>query len=60
MPSVDRLAPPPTVYPPTQAGDGAQVYYQVCMTCHGHRGQGLTEAWRMSLDPEDQTCWQSG
>jgi len=60
MPSVDRLAPPPTVYPPTQAGDGAQVYYQVCMTCHGDRGQGLTEEWRMSLDPEDQNCWQSG
>lgn len=60
MPPVDRLAPPPTVYPPTQAGDGAQVYYQVCMTCHGDRGQGLTEEWRMSLDPEDQNCWQSG
>ena len=60
MPPVNRLAPPPTVYPPTQAGDGAQVYYQVCMTCHGDRGQGLTEEWRMSLDPEDQNCWQSG
>ena len=60
MPPVDRLAPPPTVFPPTQAGDGAQVYYQVCMTCHGDRGQGLTEEWRMSLDPEDQNCWQSG
>ena len=60
MPSVDRLAPPPTVFPPTQAGDGAQVYYQVCMTCHGDRGQGLTEEWRLSLDPEDQNCWQSG
>lgn len=60
MPPVDRLAPPPTVYPPTQAGDGAQVYYQVCMTCHGDVGQGLTEEWRMSLDLEDQNCWQSG
>lgn len=60
MPPVDRLAPPPTVYPPTQAGEGAQVYYQVCMTCHGDLGQGLTEEWRMSLDPEDQNCWQSG
>ncbi len=60
IPTLNRLAPPPTVYPPTQAGDGAQVYYQVCMTCHGDRGQGLTEEWRMSLDPEDQNCWQSG
>jgi cytochrome c len=45
---------------PTQADLGAQVYYQVCMVCHGDRGQGLTEEWRGVLDPEDQDCWQSG
>ncbi len=55
----DRLAPPPTVYPPTQADEGAQVYYQVCMVCHGDRGQGLTDEWREALDPPDQNCWQS-
>ena len=60
MPTVqDRLAPPPTVYPPTQADQGAQVYYQVCMACHGDRGQGLTDEWRNVLDPEDRNCWQS-
>ena len=55
----DRLAPPPTVYPPTQADQGAQVYYQVCMACHGDRGQGLSDEWRGVLDPADQNCWQS-
>ena len=60
MPTVqDRLAAPPTVYPPTQADQGAQVYYQVCMVCHGDRGQGLTDEWRNVLDPEDRNCWQS-
>jgi hypothetical protein len=56
----DRLAPPPTVYPPTQADQGAQLYYQICMVCHGDRGQGLTDEWRGVLDAEDQNCWQSG
>lgn len=55
----DRLAPPATVYPPTQADQGAQLYYQICMVCHGDRGQGLTEEWRNVLDPEDRNCWQS-
>ena len=55
----DRLAPPPTVYPPTQADQGAQVFYQVCMACHGDHGQGLTDEWRGVLDPPDQNCWQS-
>jgi hypothetical protein len=56
---LDRLAAPPTVYPPTQADQGAQVYYLVCMACHGDRGQGLTAEWRGALDPPDQNCWQS-
>lgn len=54
------LEPPPTVYPPTQVSLGSQVYYQVCMACHGDHGQGLTDAWRGQLDPPDQDCWQSG
>ncbi len=55
-----RLAPPLLPENPTQADLGAQVYYQVCMVCHGDRGQGLTAEWRGVLDPEDQNCWQSG
>ncbi len=59
-PASSRLAPWPTVYPPTQADLGAQEYYQRCMVCHGDRGQGLTDEWRGALDPADQNCWQSG
>lgn len=59
-PTSDRLAPWPTVYPPSQADTGAQEYYQRCMVCHGDRGQGLTAEWRGALDPADQDCWQSG
>jgi hypothetical protein len=55
----DRLAPPPTVYPPSQADLGAQVYYQVCMTCHGDRGQGLTDEWRNVIPPPENNCWAS-
>lgn len=55
----DRLAPPPTVNPPTQASQGAQVYYLVCMVCHGDRGQGLTDEWRNVLQPPDNDCWRS-
>lgn len=58
--TADRLKRPPTVYPPTQADDGHQVYHMVCMVCHGDEGQGLTEEWRAALDLEDQDCWQSG
>jgi mono/diheme cytochrome c family protein len=57
MVTSDRMAPPPTVFPPTQADQGAQVYYQVCSTCHGDRGQGLTEEWRNQIGPPDSNCW---
>jgi hypothetical protein len=61
MPPLPReLDPPPTIYPPTQISLGSQVYYQVCMACHGDRGQGLTDEWRAALDPPDRNCWQSG
>lgn len=53
------LTPPPTVYPPTQAADGAQVYYYHCMTCHGDRGQGLTEAFRNTIGAPESNCWAS-
>lgn len=53
----DRLAPPPTVYPPTQADQGAQVFYYYCMVCHGDRGQGLTPGFRSLLGVPDNNCW---
>jgi len=56
---IDRLAAPPMPENPTQADYGAQVFYQICMVCHGDQGQGLTDEWRGALDLEDQDCWQS-
>jgi len=43
---------------PSQADLGAQVYYQICLACHGDWGQGLTEEWRDTWG-EDKNCWQS-
>ncbi|MDX1435420.1 MAG: c-type cytochrome [Anaerolineales bacterium] len=43
----------------TQAEVGAEIYRLVCSTCHGGSGEGLTDAWRARLAPEDQNCWQS-
>ena len=56
----NRLAQPPTVVPPVQADNGAQVYWGMCMACHGDQGQGLTDEWRNSFPLEDRDCWQSG
>jgi cytochrome c5 len=58
-PTVDRLATPPLPENPSQADLGAQVYYQVCMACHGDKGQGLTDEWR-AVWGEDADCWQKG
>jgi cytochrome c5 len=42
-----------------QAGVGAEIYDNWCITCHGDQGQGLTAAWRAEWDPAHQNCWQS-
>jgi mono/diheme cytochrome c family protein len=64
VPTPDRLAAPPTVPAPTQADDGAQLYWLHCQPCHGDQGQGLTDAaddeWRAQYPEEDQYCWNSG
>ncbi|MFZ1395989.1 MAG: hypothetical protein WAS33_03780 [Candidatus Promineifilaceae bacterium] len=63
-PTPDRLAAPPTVPAPTQADEGAQLYWLHCQPCHGDQGQGLTDApdddWRAQYPLEDQFCWNSG
>jgi quinol-cytochrome oxidoreductase complex cytochrome b subunit len=56
----NRLVQPPTVYPPAQADTGAQIYWGMCMSCHGDKGQGLTEDWTNSFPPEEKNCWDSG
>lgn len=60
MPTPDRLQPPPTVENPTQADEGAQIYWLNCQPCHGDRGQGLTEEWRAQYPEDHQNCWTSG
>ena len=59
-PTIDRLAPPPTVASPTQADEGARLYWLNCQPCHGDRGQGLTDEWRAQYPEEDRNCWNAG
>lgn len=50
-----------TPTPSTQAGHGQDVFWLNCMPCHGDRGQGLTDEFRLRQYPaEDQNCWKSG
>ena len=56
----DRPGPVPTVYPPAQSDNGAQVYWGMCQDCHGDQGQGLTAEWRAAFAPDEGNCWASG
>ncbi len=60
VPTIDRLAPPPTVLSPTQADDGAYHYWVWCQPCHGDVGQGLTDEFRAEYPEEHQNCWRGG
>jgi quinol-cytochrome oxidoreductase complex cytochrome b subunit/mono/diheme cytochrome c family protein len=42
-----------------QLRKGSIIYWGVCLTCHGDRGQGMTTEWRDAYG-DDQNCWQSG
>jgi cytochrome c len=59
-PTADRLAEPTLPASPSQADLGAQVYWLSCLPCHGDRGQGLTDEFRLAYPPEEQYCWESG
>ena len=51
----------PTATPPTQGGNGKNLFYLYCMACHGDQGQGLTDEFRNRQYPaEDTNCWKSG
>lgn len=54
----DMMVAPVLPENPTQVDYGRQIYYYVCMTCHGNLGQGLTQEW---IDEwgEENSCWQS-
>ena len=59
-PTPDRLARPTLPASPSQADYGAQEYWFQCLPCHGDRGQGLTDEFRLLYPPEEQNCWESG
>lgn len=60
MPTPDRLAQPTLPAQPSQADQGAQVYWLSCLPCHGDKGQGLTEEFIQTYPEEDRNCWLSG
>ena len=60
MPMSDRLAEPVMPESPTQVDTGRSLYYFHCMPCHGDRGQGLTEEWRLAWVDDHQNCWARG
>jgi hypothetical protein len=41
---------------PSQAEQGAVIYYYLCMACHGDRLQGLTVEWRAQWPAGHQDC----
>ncbi|MBL0346818.1 cytochrome b N-terminal domain-containing protein [Candidatus Villigracilis affinis] len=44
----------------SQVDEGQLIFWGVCIACHGDRGQGLTDEWRLGAYKEDGNCWQSG
>lgn len=59
-PTYDPLVEPPLPENPTEFELGRNLYWHWCMTCHGDRGQGLTDEFRAIWEPEHQDCWESG
>jgi hypothetical protein len=45
---------------PTEFELGRNLYWHWCMTCHGDRGQGLTDEFRSIWEPDHQNCWGRG
>jgi len=59
-PTYDPLEEPPLPPNPTEYELGRNLYWHWCMTCHGDRGQGLTDEFRGIWEPEHQNCWGRG
>lgn len=59
-PTYDPLAEPPLPPNPTEYELGRNLYWHWCMTCHGDRGQGLTDEFRGIWPPDHQNCWGRG
>lgn len=43
----------------TSLQTGGEIYRLVCSTCHGDRGQGLTQEWIERVEPTEKGCWES-
>ncbi|WP_376791913.1 c-type cytochrome [Thermoflexus sp.] len=50
---------PARAYQEKEAERGAAVFARRCSTCHGDRGQGLTDEWRATWPPTHQNCWKA-
>jgi len=59
-PTINRLAAPTMPPEPGQADEGSQHFWLHCLPCHGDRGQGLTDEFRMLYPEEDRNCWDRG
>ena len=59
-PTYDPLVEPLLPENPTEYELGQNLYWHWCMTCHGDRGQGLTDEFRKIWEPEHQNCWGRG
>lgn len=59
-PTYDPLAEPPLPPDPTEYELGRNLYWHWCMTCHGDRGQGLTDEFRGIWPSDHQNCWGRG
>jgi len=57
---ISRLEQPPTPAFPDQAEIGRQVFWGMCMSCHGDQSQGLTAELRDSFGKENRDCWTFG
>lgn len=54
-----RLDRPQVPIVPSQVDKGQLIYWGICLACHGDRGQGLTDEWRLGAFGEDSNCWGS-
>lgn len=52
-------AAPVHAYQDQEAERGSEVFARRCSTCHGDRGQGLTDEWRATWPPTHQNCWKA-
>ncbi len=55
-----RMDKPKVSAIPSQSEKGQLLYWGICLACHGDRGQGLTDEFRLGAFGADSNCWQSG